>query len=123
MLMELSFSGPSSKAMWSLGDKVASSIVAQSAEIPTLPWSGTGERSRSRHELLIEHSLCCLHPSFLVFFSGLRVEWAEEEERHGHVISVPPELYVQGCVKDVDEGLAVCFHFRMGYGIQTVTSV
>ncbi|KAF4112774.1 hypothetical protein G5714_005319 [Onychostoma macrolepis] len=74
----ISFLGPSSKAMWALGDKVASSIVAQSAEIPTLPWSGT----------------------------GLRVEWAEEEERHGCLISVPPELYVQGCVKDVDEGLA-----------------
>lgn len=58
-----------------------------------------------------------------LFFSGLRVEWAEEEERHGRVISVPPELYVQGCVKDVDEGLAVSFHFRIGYGIQTVTSV
>uniref|UniRef100_A0A671LRB0 acetyl-CoA carboxylase n=1 Tax=Sinocyclocheilus anshuiensis TaxID=1608454 RepID=A0A671LRB0_9TELE len=74
----ISFLGPSSKAMWALGDKVASSIVAQSAEIPTLPWSGI----------------------------ALRVEWAEEEQRHGRVISVPPELYVQGCVKDVDEGLA-----------------
>ncbi|XP_048044599.1 acetyl-CoA carboxylase 2 isoform X5 [Megalobrama amblycephala] len=72
------FLGPSSKAMWALGDKVASSIVAQSADIPTLPWSGT----------------------------GLRVEWAEEDQRHGRVISVPPELYVHGCVKDVDEGLA-----------------
>ncbi len=56
---------------------------------------------------------------FPCLFSGLRVEWTEEEERLGHVISVPPELYVQGCVKDVDEGLAVSFHFR----IQTVTSV
>ncbi|KAL9700297.1 hypothetical protein quinque_003738 [Culex quinquefasciatus] len=27
--------------MWALGDKVASSIVAQTAEIPTLPWSGS----------------------------------------------------------------------------------
>uniref|UniRef100_A0A672PNW9 acetyl-CoA carboxylase n=1 Tax=Sinocyclocheilus grahami TaxID=75366 RepID=A0A672PNW9_SINGR len=69
----ISFLGPSSKAMWALGDKVASSIVAQSAEIPTLPWSGIGERS---------------------------------QQRHGRMISVPPELYVQGCVKDVDEGLA-----------------
>uniref|UniRef100_A0A672PKD8 acetyl-CoA carboxylase n=1 Tax=Sinocyclocheilus grahami TaxID=75366 RepID=A0A672PKD8_SINGR len=74
----ISFLGPSSKAMWALGDKVASSIVAQSAEIPTLPWSGI----------------------------ALRVEWSEEEQRHGRMISVPPELYVQGCVKDVDEGLA-----------------
>ncbi|XP_051549679.1 acetyl-CoA carboxylase-like isoform X1 [Myxocyprinus asiaticus] len=74
----ISFLGPSSTAMWALGDKVASSIVAQSADIPILPWSGT----------------------------GLRVEWVEENQRHGHVISIPPELYEQGCVKDVDEGLA-----------------
>ncbi len=35
-------SGPPSQAMWALGDKIASSIVAQTAGIPTLPWSGTG---------------------------------------------------------------------------------
>lgn len=40
--------GPSSKAMWALGDKVASSIVAQSAGIPTLPWSGSGDTSLPR---------------------------------------------------------------------------
>lgn len=34
--------GPPSQAMWALGDKIASSIVAQTAGIPTLPWSGTG---------------------------------------------------------------------------------
>jgi len=28
--------------MWALGDKVASSIIAQSIDIPTLPWSGNG---------------------------------------------------------------------------------
>uniref|UniRef100_A0A4W5MK54 acetyl-CoA carboxylase n=1 Tax=Hucho hucho TaxID=62062 RepID=A0A4W5MK54_9TELE len=39
----ITFLGPPSKAMWALGDKVASSIVAQSADIPTLPWSGSGD--------------------------------------------------------------------------------
>ena len=39
--------------------------------------------------------------------AGLRVEWAEEDQRLGHVISVPPEVFVRGCVRDVDEGLAV----------------
>lgn len=34
--------GPPSQAMWALGDKIASSIVAQTAGIPTLPWSGAG---------------------------------------------------------------------------------
>lgn len=35
------FIGPPEKAMWTLGDKIASSIVAQTAAIPTLPWSGS----------------------------------------------------------------------------------
>ena len=34
--------GPSGHAMWMLGDKVASSIVAQTANVPTLQWSGSG---------------------------------------------------------------------------------
>ncbi|XP_054720089.1 acetyl-CoA carboxylase-like [Uloborus diversus] len=38
----IAFMGPSDKAMWALGDKIASSIVAQTAGIPTLPWSGSG---------------------------------------------------------------------------------
>nr|XP_015828099.2 acetyl-CoA carboxylase isoform X2 [Nothobranchius furzeri] len=74
----ISFLGPSSKAMWALGDKVASSIVAQSADIPTLPWSG----------------------------SDLRLEWAEEDQKQNKVISVPPDLYARGCVQDVDDGLS-----------------
>lgn len=37
----LIFLGPPERAMWALGDKVASSIVAQTADIPTLPWSGS----------------------------------------------------------------------------------
>ncbi|KAJ8868693.1 hypothetical protein PR048_030232 [Dryococelus australis] len=37
----ISFIGPPEKAMWALGDKIASSIVAQTANIPTLPWSGS----------------------------------------------------------------------------------
>ncbi|CAB1352795.1 unnamed protein product, partial [Coregonus sp. 'balchen'] len=38
----IAFMGPPSQAMWALGDKIASSIVAQTAGIPTLPWSGAG---------------------------------------------------------------------------------
>ena len=36
--------GPPAKAMRSLGDKIASSIVAQSAGVPTLEWNGTGQK-------------------------------------------------------------------------------
>uniref|UniRef100_A0A4W4E308 acetyl-CoA carboxylase n=1 Tax=Electrophorus electricus TaxID=8005 RepID=A0A4W4E308_ELEEL len=88
----ISFLGPSSKAMWALGDKVASSIVAQTAGIPTLPWTG----------------------------SGLKVSWGEEEKKLGHVISVPPELYAQGCVRDVDEGMAGAE--QIGYPVVIKTS-
>ena len=35
--------GPTSSSMWALGDKVASSIIAQTLGILTLPWSGSGE--------------------------------------------------------------------------------
>ncbi|KAL7392461.1 hypothetical protein ABVT39_025157 [Epinephelus coioides] len=83
----ISFLGPSSKAMWALGDKVASSIVAQSADIPTLPWSG----------------------------SGLKVGWDEEDQMLGNVISVPSEMYTKGCVLDVDDGLAGAE--RIGYPV------
>lgn len=31
--------------MWALGDKIASTIVAQTVGVPTLPWSGSGELS------------------------------------------------------------------------------
>ena len=36
------FIGPPGSAMRSLGDKISSTIVAQSASVPTMPWSGTG---------------------------------------------------------------------------------
>jgi acetyl-CoA carboxylase/biotin carboxylase 1 len=36
------FIGPPGSAMRSLGDKISSTIVAQSAQVPTMPWSGTG---------------------------------------------------------------------------------
>lgn len=74
----ISFLGPSCNAMWALGDKVASSIVAQSADIPTLPWSG----------------------------SGLRIECDKNDQKQFYVDSVPPEIYKYGCVYDVEDGLA-----------------
>uniref|UniRef100_A0A8J8Y3Y1 acetyl-CoA carboxylase n=1 Tax=Callithrix jacchus TaxID=9483 RepID=A0A8J8Y3Y1_CALJA len=73
----VAFLGPPSEAMWALGDKIASTIVAQTLQIPTLPWSG----------------------------SGLTVEWTEDDLQQGKRISVPEDVYDQGCVKDVDEGL------------------
>lgn len=39
--------------------------------------------------------------------TGLRVDWTEEDQKLGNVISVPSEIYDNGCVRDVDDGLAV----------------
>lgn len=36
------FIGPPSGPMAALGDKIGSTILAQAAEVPTIPWSGTG---------------------------------------------------------------------------------
>ncbi|XP_075372691.1 acetyl-CoA carboxylase 2 [Mycteria americana] len=81
----IAFLGPPSDAMWALGDKVASTIVAQTVQIPTLPWSG----------------------------SGLVAQWSEEDQKHQQTISIPLETYTQGCVKEVEEGLEVAK--RIGY--------
>uniref|UniRef100_A0A671V4E8 acetyl-CoA carboxylase n=1 Tax=Sparus aurata TaxID=8175 RepID=A0A671V4E8_SPAAU len=72
----IAFMGPPSQAMWSLGDKIASSIVAQTAGIPTLPWSGT----------------------------ALTVEWTENDQRK-KIINVPTDVYELGCIQDVEDGL------------------
>src|SRR6201992_4507901 len=36
------FIGPPGSAMRSLGDKISSTIVAQHAKVPCIPWSGEG---------------------------------------------------------------------------------
>ncbi|XP_051888522.1 acetyl-CoA carboxylase 2 isoform X1 [Pristis pectinata] len=88
----IAFLGPSSQAMWSLGDKVASTIVAQTAGIPTLPWSG----------------------------NGLILEWTEEDQRLKRIVSVPKELYMSGCVRDATEGLEVAE--KIGYPVMIKAS-
>ncbi|XP_044296549.1 acetyl-CoA carboxylase 2 isoform X1 [Varanus komodoensis] len=88
----IAFLGPPSQAMWALGDKVASTIVAQTVHIPTLPWSG----------------------------SGLVAKWTEEEEEQLRTITVPPETYGQGCVRDVEEGLEASE--KIGYPVMIKAS-
>lgn len=69
----IAFMGPPHNAMWALGDKIASSIVAQTAKVPTMGWSGSG--------------LIC------------------EDWKEGKTFNIPQELYEQGCVKDINDGL------------------
>ncbi|KAH0562652.1 acetyl-coenzyme-A carboxylase [Trichoglossum hirsutum] len=44
------FIGPPGSAMRSLGDKISSTIVAQHANVPCIPWSGTGVDQVRIHE-------------------------------------------------------------------------
>ena len=64
--------------MWALGDKIASSIVAQTAGVPTLPWSG----------------------------SGLTVAWSKDDLAAGKPVTVPQDTYKKGCVSNVEEAAA-----------------
>ncbi|XP_069817486.1 acetyl-CoA carboxylase 2 isoform X2 [Dendropsophus ebraccatus] len=88
----IAFMGPPSQAMWALGDKVASTIVAQTVGIPTLSWSG----------------------------DGLTVECDLADKENPSIIGVPSEVYERGCVKDVDEGLESAE--RIGYPVMIKAS-
>lgn len=44
------FIGPPGSAMRSLGDKISSTIVAQSANVPTMAWSGSGISETAKSE-------------------------------------------------------------------------
>ncbi|KAI5637062.1 carbamoyl-phosphate synthase L chain, ATP binding domain-containing protein [Phthorimaea operculella] len=74
------FIGPPEKAMWALGDKIASSIVAQTADIPTLPWSGS--------ELKAEYNTKKIKISSDLFAKGC-VKSPEEGLQAAHKIGFP----------------------------------
>ncbi|CAH1789095.1 unnamed protein product [Owenia fusiformis] len=74
----IAFIGPPEKAMWALGDKIASSIVAQSAGLPCLPWNG----------------------------DELTVDVSEEDLAAGIPVTVPEDIYRKGCLVDAEDGLA-----------------
>jgi acetyl-CoA carboxylase/biotin carboxylase 1 len=46
----ISFMGPGSIAMAALGDKIASTLIAQSVGVPTVPWSGKGIKVDFKNE-------------------------------------------------------------------------
>ena len=88
------FMGPSEAAMWLLGDKIASSIVAQTAGVPTLPWSGSGLTAP------------------IVSMSG----GPEGKKR----IKVNRDLYGKGCVHTLEEGLLIAQ--KIGYPVMIKAS-
>ena len=72
------FMGPNEHAMWLLGDKIASSIVAQTVGVPTLPWSG----------------------------SGLKATMVTEPQGGSKAkCKVTKDLFRQGCIHTLEQGL------------------
>jgi biotin carboxylase len=84
--------GPPEHAMWALGDKIASTIIAQSADIPTLPWSGS--RNYEFEFVWV----------FSSKFLDIKIEWNEED---GENINVPMDIYEKACVTDIKQGVEV----------------
>lgn len=74
---KIAFLGPPGSAMRALGDKISSTIVAQSANVPCIPWSGDG--------LTIDCS----------------------NVRRGEAVSVPADVYERACVSDAETGLEI----------------
>ncbi|CAH8637452.1 unnamed protein product [Heterobilharzia americana] len=113
----IAFLGPSHQAMWTLGDKVASTILAQSACVPTLPWSGSGltisldrlanGQSTSKHSENDESS-------YVIKSSSLT------KRSPMHTSPISEELYRAGCVTD----LASCLECseKIGYPVMIKAS-
>lgn len=93
---DICFLGPPARAMWALGDKVTSMIVAQTASVPTMPWSGTGLVAPYREEGFDEHG------------GG------------SEKVSISAELFESGCVRTAEE--AVVAARRIGYPVMIKAS-
>lgn len=44
-----------------------------------------------------------------LIYTGLTVDWTENDQKKG-IVNVPPELYEQGCIHDVEAGMKVNSH-------------
>ncbi|KAK8048184.1 hypothetical protein PG994_009914 [Apiospora phragmitis] len=69
------FIGPPGSAMRSLGDKISSTIVAQHAKVPCIPWSGTGVDAVEKDE----HDIVTVAEE--VYLKGCVNSWQEGLEK------------------------------------------
>ncbi|CAH8657551.1 unnamed protein product [Schistosoma rodhaini] len=116
----IAFLGPSHQAMWTLGDKVASTILAQSAHVPTLPWSGSDltislDRSVNGHYSNNE-------PETVDNLTLNIVKSTDLPQRSSSVYSrlISEDLYRSGCVTDVSSCLK-CAE-KIGYPVMIKAS-
>ncbi|MFH4976395.1 hypothetical protein AB6A40_003104 [Gnathostoma spinigerum] len=87
------FMGPPGSAMFTLGDKIASTILAQSAGVPVVPWSGS--------ELYLPKEEC---------------------ERGRSDIEVSKELRMAACVNDFEEAIRIMKEKNIPYPVMIKTS-
>lgn len=74
---KIRFIGPSASAMNALGDKISSMLISQTAQVPTIAWSG----------------------------SGLIIQRGGNGENDELILEIDSDLYRQACITTVDEGL------------------
>uniref|UniRef100_A0A8R1DU02 Acetyl-CoA carboxylase n=1 Tax=Caenorhabditis japonica TaxID=281687 RepID=A0A8R1DU02_CAEJA len=86
------FIGPPSGAMFSLGDKIASTIIAQTVGIPTIAWSGCDISMENKKRL------------------------------KGDFVEVPHELLEKACVKTYQEGLEALKVHKIGFPLMIKAS-
>ncbi|CCD73648.1 acetyl-CoA carboxylase [Caenorhabditis elegans] len=88
----IAFIGPPASAMFSLGDKIASTIIAQTVGVPTVAWSG----------------------------SGITMESIERSR--GDFVVVPEDLLEQACVANYKEGLEALKTHNIGFPLMIKAS-
>ncbi|KAF1749071.1 hypothetical protein GCK72_025538 [Caenorhabditis remanei] len=86
------FIGPPASAMFSLGDKIASTIIAQTVGIPTIAWSG----------------------------SGITME--KTQRNKGDFVEVPKILLEKACVRTYQEGLDALRTHNIGFPLMIKAS-
>uniref|UniRef100_A0A6V7QRJ1 Acetyl-CoA carboxylase n=1 Tax=Ananas comosus var. bracteatus TaxID=296719 RepID=A0A6V7QRJ1_ANACO len=94
------FLGPPASSMAALGDKIGSSLIAQAAGVPTLPWSGSHVMFHILYELC---NFSYLYIDYL-FKMLLQVKIPPES----CLDSIPEEIYREACVYTTEEAVASC---------------
>ena len=89
----IQFIGPTAPVMAALGDKISANILAQSADVPSIPWSGGGEGKEP----------------IPVIKSGLNAEGV-----------IPQDIFNKACVFTVDEAAAMAQ--KIGYPVMIKAS-
>uniref|UniRef100_A0A7E4WC75 Acetyl-CoA carboxylase n=2 Tax=Panagrellus redivivus TaxID=6233 RepID=A0A7E4WC75_PANRE len=89
----IAFIGPPANAMFALGDKIASTIIAQTVDIPTIEWSGSGIKAPE-----------------------------PDASSSTQEMNIPEDIYRQATVSTIDEGLKCLKEKRITYPVMIKAS-